>query len=85
MNKILVDVFCPATSTAYDFWIPKKMTVETATKKISEEICAHEGNELLFGDRQRVLLFSRKTERVLAAAGTLEECGVRGGDRLAIL
>lgn len=85
VNQILVEVFCPATSKTYDFWIPKKMLVGSAVEKLSEEICAFESNERLFGPRDEVLLCSRGTRMTLPRNDSLEACGVKSGDKLAIL
>lgn len=85
MDKILIEVNCPATSKKYDFWVSKQLKVGKAVEKILQEIRSYEKNELLFGEEEDTLLYLYRTRQVPSYQVTVEQAGVRSGDRLVVI
>lgn len=85
MDKILIEVNCPATSKKYDFWVSKQLSVGKATDKIRQEIRGYEKNELLFGKKEDSLLYICRTMQVPFYQLTVEQAGIRSGDRLLLI
>lgn len=84
MDKVLVDVFCAATSKHYDFWLPKQMKVEQAGKKIAAEIAVYEKNNALFRS-DSVFLYNVSYKKIANLAVTLAEADIKSGDTLLIM
>jgi len=85
MNQLLISVFCPAMSKSYDFWIPAKMKVDMVIDLICENIGSFESNTEVFANRNNLVLCSYLEKKVLDTAKTLEQSGIKSGDKLAIL
>lgn len=85
MDKILLEVDCPATSKKYDFWVSKQLKVGKAAEKILQEIRGYEKNELLFGTGEDTLLYQCRTRQVPPYQLTMEQAGIRSGDRLLVI
>jgi hypothetical protein len=84
MNKILVEISCPAAGRHYDFWLAKKLTVENAIEKLVFEIKHYENNSSLFFNIRDVVLCS-STLGVLDRKVTLEKANVQSGDTLMLI
>lgn len=85
MKQMLINVFCPAASKSYDFWIPEKMKVEAAIALLCDDISAFENNAGLFAGRDSLLLYSYLEQKTLPREQTLAETGVKSGDRIALV
>lgn len=83
MEKIIVEIKCPAVSKSFEFRLSKKLPVADGIKKIIEEIRgAEHNNEMLSSDD--ISLFN-SNDRILNRDMTFAENGVKGGDILMIL
>lgn len=85
MNKILVEIICPATQKNYDFLLPEKMTVRIAIEKVRAEIIEYEQNEELFPEAKEMMLWNVDSREILPRESTLEQAGIYGGNRLFFL
>lgn len=85
MDKILIEVFCVATSRNYDFWISKKMNVAKAKEKIIEQISSYEENEDMFLDAEEIFMMNSPGAEILEESWSIEEVGLHSGDRLVII
>lgn len=85
MDKILLEVDCPATSKKYDFWVSKQLIVGKAVEKILQEIRGYEKNDLLFGTGEDTLLYLCRTRQTPSYQITMEQAGIRSGDRLVVI
>ncbi len=85
MEKIIVEIKCPATSKSYEFRISKKLSVAEGMKKIISEIRGLEHNEALFTANDDISIFSVRGNNVLNKKMTFSENGVKSGDALMIL
>lgn len=83
MNKMIVEVKCPATSKSYDFRISKKLSAAEGKEKILDEIRTFESNSGLMP--QDVSLFCAGTGKILNGELTFSENGVKSGDTLMII
>ena len=84
MKEIMINFYCPSTSKSYDFWVPKGMVVKKAIAEICDDICALESKDV-FPNRDSLVLSSYLVEKTLPMELTLEQAGVKSGDRLAIV
>ena len=85
MDKILLEISCPATSKKYDFWVSKQMDIATAKKKIISEIKEYEKNDMIFLEEERIMLFAEKGIALSREEDSLEHSGVKSGDCLMII
>jgi hypothetical protein len=85
MSELLVTVYCPSVSKSYDFWIPGGITVKSAVDLLCDDICAYENNPGIFAERETLLLCSYLNRNTLPMETTMEQAGVRSGDRLALV
>lgn len=85
MDKILIEVACPATSKKYDFWVSKKLPVGKVQEKLIQEIRGFEKSNALFCDGDDIFLYSCSGQQVLAQGLTVEQAGIRSGDCLMML
>lgn len=85
MEKIFIEVKCPAISESFEFRISKKLSVGEGLKKIVSEIRLFCGNDGMFPDEDSVELFGSRTNGVLNRNMSFSENGVRSGDQLMIL
>lgn len=85
MEKIFIEVKCPAISESFEFRISKKLSVGDGLKKIVSEIRLFCGNDEMFPDEDSVELFGSRTNGVLNRNMSFSENGVRSGDQLMIL
>lgn len=85
MDKILLEVFCVATSKSYDFWISKKMEIVKVKEKIIQQITLFEKNEELFSEDNDVFLMGGTDADVFEETWTVEEVGLHSGDKIVII
>jgi len=85
MDKILLEISCPATSKKYDFWVSKKMNLGMAKERIISEIREYEKNESLFRTENQVTLFREDGEMLNQEALTMEQSGVNSGECLMLV
>ncbi len=85
MEKIIVEIKCPATSKSYEFRISKKLSVAEGMKKIISEIRGLEHNEAIFTANNDISIFSIRENNILNENMTFSENGVKSGDTLMIL
>ena len=85
MNKILVEIKCPATSASYDFWVSKRMKLGEAKKKIIAQICAYEKNDELFEDESQVLLLHDSRQIFVETGETVQHAKIKSGDCIYIV
>ena len=84
MKEIMVNFYCPSTSKSYDFWVPKGMLVKKAIDEVCDDISALENKEI-FPERESLVLCSYLVGKTLPMELTLEQAGIKSGDRLAIV
>ena len=85
MDKIIVEVRCPASEKSYEFRISKRLLVSEGMEKIIFEIRGFEQNERIFSTDSGLSLFCARLGSILNADMTFEENGVKGGDMLMII
>lgn len=85
MDKVLVEIVCPATSKQYDFWISKKMKVNSVIEKVAVDIMQFELNNSLFDLQKMIVLYFYENRTLLCPERTIEESGVSSGCRLMII
>lgn len=85
MTKLLISVFCPPTSRTYDFWIPADTTVVDVIALLCDDIRTYESSPGLFAEVGSLILHSYLLRKTLPMERTLEQAGVRSGDKLALL
>ena len=85
MNELLINVYCPSISKSYDFWIPGGLKASSVLQQVCDEICEIENNKNIFDNRGSLLLCSYMQQNVLQSDLTLDNAGIRSGDRLAIV
>ena len=85
MNELLISLYCPPTSKTYDFWVPRTMTVAEAMAQISDAISEFENKPNVFKERGSLILSSYMTKETLPPGVSMEEAGIRSGDKLALL
>ncbi len=83
MEKIIVEIKCPALSESFEFRISKKLSVNECIEKIISEIRSYAGNELVLSVDVNIL--SKKTGLVLNKKMSFTENGVISGDILMII
>ena len=84
MDKIIVEIKCPASAKSYDFRISKKLSVSEGLKKIIAEIRGIEQNEKIFANDE-VSLFMGNNNAILNTNMTFAENGIRSGDILMLI
>lgn len=84
MNKVLVEIQCPATGKTYDFWIAKKMLVDDVIDNLTMLIQNSENNASLFPDTKGLILF-KAPKFILDRKSTLMAVGVQSGDTLILI
>ena len=85
MKEILLNFYCPSTSKSYDFWVPKTMLIGTVIEQICDAICEYENKENIFAKRDYLVLCSYLNMATLPRNFSLEQAGIRGGDKLALI
>lgn len=85
MDKILIEVVCPATSKHYDFWISRKLSIGKAKEKLMQEIQSFEKSENIFCDGENTFLYLCENGRILALQQTLEQAGITSGSCLMLV
>lgn len=83
MDKILVEIKCPATSKDYEFRVSKKLIVKEGKEKILSEIRIFENNEKLF--HNNISILNGRTGKILNPDMSFIENGVISGDKLMII
>ena len=84
MDKVLVEVICPATSRKYEFWISRRMTVKQAAIRIARDIMLFESNEELF-DEEGIFLYFYENRTLLNQEFTIGQSGLRSGCTLYLI
>ena len=85
MDKILLEVFCIPTSRTYDYWVSKKMILSKVKEKMLEQIILYEKNSELFSNRDEIFLMDASEENILEESWTIEQIGLKSGDRIVIV
>ena len=85
MDKILVEVICPATSRHYDFWISKRMQISQVIEKLIAEIQSFEKTEILFYSKEKVCLYSKKRQKAFSKNISVIQAGINSGDILMLI
>ena len=85
MDEILISLYCPSTSRSYDFWMPKRMQVQSVIEQLCDAICEYEKSSNIFKDRDKLVLCSYMNGRTLSLNLTMEDEQVKTGDRLALV
>ncbi len=85
MNKILLEITCPGTSSNYDFWISKKMKIGKAKMKIMDEIRCFEQNPELFQDPSQVFFVHENSQILNEPQLTMQQAKIKSGDHLYII
>lgn len=85
MDKILLEIACPATSKRYDFWVSKKMRISSVKEKMMSEIREFEKNELIFRNESLVMLFRENGDTIKNENVTIEQAGICSGDCLMLI
>lgn len=81
MDKVLIEVVCPATSRRYEFWLARKMTVGQAALRMARDIMLYESNDGLF-DEENLFLYFYENRVLLDQKHTIGQAGLRSGCRL---
>ena len=84
MTKILVEIVCPSTGRHYDFWLAKKLTVDSAIEKLAFEIQHCENNTSLFNNTRDLILFKAPCY-ILDRKTSLLQLGIKSGDTLVLI
>ena len=71
MDKILIDVRCPATSKSYDFWVSKKLKIHDGKMKIIEAISGVEKCEAIL-DIKNLFLYAESENGLIDEYQTFE-------------
>ena len=82
MNVITIEVLCPSTSRSYDYRLPIKMQIGDIKNQIIEDIRIFEGLPELF-DSGEILIYGENG--YIEDTATLEQAGVKNGDRIMIV
>lgn len=85
MEKIIVEIICPALSKSYEFRISKRLSVSEGLEKIISEIQGIEQNEMIFSKDAVLSLFCKRLNCILNTDMTFAENGVKSGDTLMII
>lgn len=85
MDRVLVEVLFPGMGRQYDFWIPKKMNIQTAIEKLSTEIAEFENNPIIQKKTELKILCSTAQGKILNPLDTIFSAGVQSGDTLILL
>ena len=85
MKEFLITFYCPSTAKSYDFWVPKAMKVEKLIHQICDAICEYENKQDIFSNREALILCSYLGEFTIHKELSLEQAGIRGGDKLALV
>lgn len=85
MEKIIVEIRCPALSKSYEFRISKRLSVGEGMEKIISEIRGIEQNEMIFSKDTSLSLFCKRLNCILNTGMTFAENGVKSGDILMII
>lgn len=85
MDKIIVEMKCPASSKSYEFRISKRLSVSEGMEKIISEIRGFEQNEKIFSMDNELSIFCARLNSILNLNMTFAENGVKSGDTLMII
>ena len=81
MNLITIEVLCPAVSDSFDFRFPVKMKAEDLKNRLVDDIRTFENNQNLFNKGVSVFY----DDGCMSPDMTLEDAGVKNGDRIMII
>ena len=81
---ILVDIYVPSVNRTYDFQLNEQIPICTLVDEISEMICQKEHSKIV-GKTDELLLCVFETSRILNPQYSLEELGVKTGDKLLLV
>ena len=85
MDKLLLEITCPATSKRYDFWVSTKMNIGKVKAKILSEIREFEKNDSIFCDENQIMLFRENGEILNCENITMAQSGVKSGECLMLI
>ncbi|MBP3620553.1 MAG: hypothetical protein J6J16_02190 [Lachnospiraceae bacterium] len=84
MDKILIDVKCPATSKSYDFWVSKKLKIHDGKMKMIEAISGSEKCEDIL-DVNNLFLYTENENGLIDEYQTFEHAGIKSGDTIMLI
>lgn len=85
MKELLINFYCPATSKYYDFWVPRAMLIVNVMEQVCDAICEYESQDNIFPKQDALVLYSYLNGETLPVNYSLEQVGVRSGDKLALM
>jgi hypothetical protein len=81
---ILVDIYVPSVNRTYDFQLNEQIPISTLVDEISEMIGQKEHSKIV-GQTEKLLLCVFESSRILNPKYSLEELGVRTGEKLLLV
>lgn len=81
---ILVDIYVPSVENTYDFQLDENTPISTIIEEIGELIEQKEHCAIV-GEMEKLLLCTRKDEKILSKGQTLDGCGIKTGDSLILV
>ena len=83
MDKLLVEIFIPASNQTLDVWIPKESKLFEVTELLANTVLELSGGELAGADQ--MVICERQTGKILNINLTIEELGFIHGSKLMLL
>ncbi len=83
MNTITAEILCPSTARSYDYRLPLNMKAAKVIGLLKEDICTFEGIPDLFEQYEDMHIYCERG--CIADEATIEEAGVKSGDRLMLI
>lgn len=81
---ILVDIYVPSLDRTYDFQLNERVAINTVIEEISDMIGQKEHSKIN-GKVSELLLCEYKTQSPLKKALSLEQSGIKNGDKLILI
>lgn len=82
-EKLLIEIYSPATSKAYDFVVPRKISAKALCQRAAEDIGEQEGVQIW--EDGKTALFSQRLGRLLYSNLTMEQEHIDSGDTLYLI
>ena len=83
MNKVLFDVFLPATGKHYDFWVPANARMQVVTELIAQAMQVAE-SDYYCASRMSALMYT-PTGQIQEPSATVAEIGFTNGDSFVLV
>lgn len=81
---ILVEIEVPSVDRTYDFRVDEDANIHTLMSEVGELIAQKE-HCAVKGDINRLILCSKKDNKILSVNKSLRECGISTGDSLILI